>query len=145
MTDTFTPSQRRAIMSRVRNHGTLPELVVRKALHAIGYRFRLTSKDIPGKPDIVLPKYRTVIFVNGCFWHGHPDCRRSRRPTTNTDFWNLKLDRNILRDMAVRREISAAGWSSITVWECETKNTDNLRTKLLSLLPKRVVDHDEEA
>ena len=123
----------------------MPELVVRKALHAIGYRFRLTSKDIPGKPDIVLPKYRTVIFVNGCFWHGHPDCRRSRRPTTNTDFWNLKLDRNILRDMAVRREISAAGWSSITVWECETKNTDNLRTKLLSLLPKRVVDHDEEA
>src|SRR5262245_34234702 len=98
MADRFTAEQRSRNMSRVRGRDTQPEIIVRKLLHRLGYRFRLHRKGLPGKPDIVLPKYRTAIFVHGCFWHGHPGCRRSARPTTNVEFWNRKIDGNVERD-----------------------------------------------
>lgn len=109
-------------MAQVKSENTSPELAIRKLLHRLGYRFRLHRKDLPGKPDIVLPKHKTVIFVHGCFWHGHLGCRRAARPTSNTDFWNAKLDRNIERDRNARKELKKLGWRVITIWECEIKN-----------------------
>lgn len=129
MTDTVSPAQRSRNMARVRNRNTAPELLVRKTLHHLGYRFRLHRKDLPGCPDIVLPKYRTAIFVHGCFWHGH-DCRRGRRPQTHTEFWNAKLDKNLARDAAGRRALEALGWSVLVVWECETRDTAGLADRL---------------
>jgi len=121
-------------MSRVSGKNTKPELVVRSLLHSMGYRFRLHRKDLPGKPDITLPKYHKVIFVHGCFWHGHTDCPRSKRPTTNEKFWRVKLDKNIERDKVIISSIRELGWSVLTVWACEVKDTDKLKNKLLSFL-----------
>ena len=117
-------------MAQVKSENTSPELAVRKLLHRLGYRFRLHRKDLPGKPDIVLPKYKTVIFVHGCFWHGHPGCKRAARPTSNTDFWNKKLDRNIERDRKAREELEKTGWRVITIWECEIKNAEKVEERL---------------
>ncbi len=103
-------------MAQVKSENTSPELAIRKLLHRLGYRFRLHRKDLPGKPDIVLPKYNTVIFVHGCFWHGHTGCKRAARPTSNTDFWNKKLDRNIERDRKAREELEKMDWRVITIW-----------------------------
>lgn len=105
-------------MSLVRSRDTSPELAVRQALHAAGYRFRLHRKDLPGRPDIVLPRYRTAVQVHGCFWHGH-QCRRGRRvPSTNTDYWQAKIRRNRDRDAAAAQDLATGGWRVITVWEC---------------------------
>jgi DNA mismatch endonuclease (patch repair protein) len=105
------------MMSKVRGRDTEPEIRVRSALHAAGYRFRLHRRDLPGRPDLVLPRYRTVVFVHGCFWHGH-DCRRGRKPSSNTGFWDAKLARNVERDQAAAKALAAAGWIVETVWEC---------------------------
>ncbi len=113
-------------MAQVKSENTSPELAIRKLLHRLGYRFRLHRKDLPGKPDIVLPKYKTVIFVHGCFWHGHPGCKRAARPASNTDFWNKKLDRNIERDHKAREELEKLGWRVMTIWECEIKNAEKV-------------------
>jgi DNA mismatch endonuclease (patch repair protein) len=121
------------MMAKVRNRDTAPEILVRKILHAAGFRFRLYRRDLPGRPDIVLPRHRKVIFVHGCFWHGH-DCPRGKRPTTNMEFWNAKLDKNIARDAAVRAELEKLGWSVLTVWECETKDRVTLTKTLLRFL-----------
>lgn len=131
MADKFTAEKRSEIMSKVRGENTKPEIKVRKLLHSMGYRFRLHRCDLPGKPDIVMPKYRAVVFVNGCFWHGCPTCRRAR-PKTNEDYWNRKLDRNIQRDQENYRKLKEAGWRVIIVWECETKdkNIASLRERL---------------
>lgn len=107
-------------MASVKSKDTTPELTVRRTLHALGYRFRLHRKDLPGRPDIVLPRHRIVIFVHGCFWHGHR-CRRGRRPTSNLRFWNTKLDLNIRRDRLARRKLKALRWQSIVIWECQTR------------------------
>ncbi len=101
--DMFTPEKRSQIMSRVRSKNTKPELEVRSALHAMGYRFRLHRKDLPGKPDVVLPKYRTALFVHGCFWHQHPGCRKATLPKNNANFWREKLEGNVARDARIRR------------------------------------------
>jgi DNA mismatch endonuclease (patch repair protein) len=119
--DTLTPAQRSEIMGRVRATNTRPELAVRRLLHRMGYRFRLHRADLPGKPDIVLPRYRIAIFVHGCFWHGHR-CRRGRRPTSNTAFWSRKLDANMRRDLAVRRALRRLGWRPIAIWECSIRS-----------------------
>lgn len=132
--DVFSREKRSQIMSRVSGKNTKPELVVRSLLHSMGYRFRLHRKDLPGKPDITLPKYHKVIFVHGCFWHGHTDCPRSKRPTTNEKFWRVKLDKNIERDKVIISSIRELGWSVLTVWACEVKDTDKLKNKLLSFL-----------
>jgi DNA mismatch endonuclease (patch repair protein) len=112
-------------MAAIRGADTRPELIVRKALHARGFRYRLHAKDIPGKPDIVLPKYGAAIFVHGCFWHGH-DCPLFKWPKTRKEFWREKIGRNKARDIAVRRELGAGGWRLAVVWECALKGRGRL-------------------
>lgn len=113
-------AKRSRIMASIHSRDTKPELMVRRYLFACGFRFRLAHPRLPGRPDIVLRKYRTVIFVNGCFWHGH-DCPAFRLPKTNTDFWRRKIERNRRRDADVQRRLAQMGWHCITVWECQLK------------------------
>ena len=117
----MTPEQRFNCMSHNRANNTGPELCLRHALWHLGFRYRLNDKRLPGSPDIVLPKYRTVIFVHGCFWHGHKGCPNYTVPKTNTDFWTAKIARNQERDQEVWRQLEAKGWFVIVVWECELK------------------------
>jgi len=127
MADKFLKDERSWIMSQVHSYNTSPEIKVRKLLHSMGFRFRLHRKDLPGKPDIVLPKYQTVIFVHGCFWHGCPSCHRARiRPKANSEYWNKKLDRNMQRDKENQVSLDALGWRTLVVWECETKKKNLL-------------------
>lgn len=134
--DRVSKSTRSRLMSRVKGRDTQPEKLVRSLLHRLGYRFRLHRADLPGKPDIALPKYRKAIFVHGCFWHQHPGCQRAKRPSSNEEFWNDKLDRNVARDRKNRKELKKLGWSHLIVWECKTKDVDNLRDQLISFVDK---------
>ena len=120
MADTKTPAERSENMSRIRSTNTKPEEIIRKYLFSHGFRYRKNDKRYPGKPDIVLPQYRTIIFVNGCFWHMH-GCSRSRLPRSNQDYWKPKIERNIQRDAANQQKLEADGWKVIVVWECELK------------------------
>lgn len=106
-------------MSRIRSKDTAPEMILRSMLHRSGYRFRIHDRRLPGRPDIVLPKYRTVIFVNGCFWHRHEGCQKAYSPKTRMDFWETKFKDTIERDMRKKTELESLGWKVITVWECE--------------------------
>ena len=119
--DKLSPQQRHNNMAAIHGKDTKPEMVVRRYLWGHGYRYRLNHPRLPGKPDIVMRKYRTCIFVNGCFWHGHVGCRYYTIPKTNTEFWVNKVKRNKERDLKVRHELAAMGWHSITIWECELK------------------------
>ncbi len=110
------------MMSGIRSRDTKPEIIVRKYLHAAGMRFRLSPANLPGKPDIVLAKYRTVVLVHGCFWHQHAGCRFAARPASNRQFWADKLGANVLRDKRVQRQLRKAGWNVIVVWECQTRS-----------------------
>lgn len=132
--DRHTPEQRKRNMSAVKSKNTKPEILVRKALHAMGYRFRLHVKDLPGKPDIVLPKYKTVIFVNGCFWHRHEGCKYASTPTTNVDFWEAKFKENTTRDKQKTVLLESDGWKVVVLWTCEIKKEDELKARLQSLL-----------
>ena len=134
MADAVSKAVRSQIMSNVPQRNTSPERLVRSFLHRLGYRFRLHRRDLPGSPDIVLPKHRIAIFVHGCFWHQHRGCRKSRRPASNTDYWNPKLDAIVLRDKKKIRELKALGWQVIVVWQCEAQNIKSLSRKL-ALLP----------
>lgn len=120
MVDSLTPEQRSAQMSRIRGSNTKLEVLVRKGLHARGLRYRLGGAKLPGRPDIVLPKYRTVVFVHGCFWHGH-DCPLYRLPKTRPEFWAEKIGKNRARDQRVTSELEAIGWRVLTVWECSLR------------------------
>lgn len=122
MADTKTPAERSENMSRIRSTNTKPEEIVRKYLFSHGFRYRKNDKRYPGKPDIVLPKYRTIIFVNGCFWHMH-GCSRSRLPRSNQEYWKPKIERNIQRDVEDQQKLGADGWKVIVVWECELKKS----------------------
>ncbi|TDQ11396.1 very short patch repair endonuclease [Pedobacter metabolipauper] len=122
MADVHSKEVRSYNMSKIRSKDTKPELLVRKFLHANGFRYRLHVKDLPGKPDIVLPKYKTVIFVHGCFWHGHEGCRYYVVPKTNIEYWLPKIKKNICRDEMAEKALKLLGWSVITIWECELKN-----------------------
>ena len=117
----MTPAQRHRCMSRIRGKNTKPEILVRRGLHARGFRFRLQARNLPGRPDIVLPKYKVAIMVNGCFWHGHKDCRYATKPKTNEEFWQSKIMRNRHRDEVTTAHLEALGWTVITIWECELK------------------------
>lgn len=117
-------------MSRIRSRDTKPELAVRSALHSLGYRFRLHRKDLPGRPDIVLPKYRTVVLVHGCFWHRHPGCKYTYNPKSRVEFWQKKFNQNVARDHAVDSALKMAGWNVLVVWECETRDLKALRDHL---------------
>ncbi len=124
--DKISRKQRSKNMAAVRGKNTSPELRVRRMLHSMGYRFRLHRKNLPGKPDIVLPKYRLCIFVNGCFWHQHPGCKRATIPETRKEIWKKKFCQNKKRDELSLIELSKLGWQVCTIWECETKNPDTL-------------------
>lgn len=134
--DRLTPEARSHNMSRVRPMNTGPERYVRSFLHRAGLRFRCHVSRLPGCPDIVLSKYRTVVFVHGCFWHQHPGCRRARMPTTNSRFWKLKLSKNIARDRVVRQALRRAGWHVHVIWSCELR-----RSRRLTLLTKEIRLH----
>ena len=125
--------QRSRNMSAIKSKNTKPEIKVRKILHSMGYRFRLHSKDLPGSPDIVLPKYKTVIFVHGCFWHRHENCKYASTPKTRKEFWNKKFTENKKRDSEIQEKIKILDWRSIVIWECETKNIENLRDKIIDV------------
>ena len=126
--------QRSRNMSAIKSKNTKPEITVRKLLHSMGYRFRIHSKNLPGSPDIVLPKYKTVIFVHGCFWHRHENCKYASTPKTRQEFWNKKFTTNIDRDLVIQNKIKNLNWRSIVIWECETKNMENLRYKIIDVL-----------
>ena len=121
MADVHTPEQRSYNMSRIQGRNTKPEEIVRKYLFSQGFRYRKNDKRYPGTPDIVLPKYKTIIFVNGCFWHGHNGCRYFIWPQNNADFWKNKITRNIERDTLNYDKLKASGWKVILVWECDLK------------------------
>jgi len=121
-------------MSAIKGKNTKPEMLVRSIVHNMGFRFRLHSNRLPGKPDLVLSKHRKVIFVNGCFWHGHEGCKRSIRPTTNTVFWDAKLGKNVRRDAERKVELALSGWQVLVVWQCETRNRESLVEKLSAFL-----------
>ncbi len=121
-------------MSRVAGKDTKPEMIVRKIVHGMGYRYRLHSKKLPGRPDLVLARHKKVVLVHGCFWHGHEDCKRSKRPSSNTEFWNEKIEKNIARDTKVKKELESLGWNILTVWECETKKVEVLELRIRRFL-----------
>lgn len=139
MTDIMTKSKRSALMRQIRTRNTMPELVVRRKLHAAGFRFRLHRKSLPGAPDIVLPRFNTCIFVHGCFWHGH-HCAKGKRPATNVQFWREKLEKNAERDRQNQKALSRMGWQVFIVWECQIDQDvlsvinylNNSRTKMLA-------------
>lgn len=123
--------QRSANMRAVKGKDTKPEVAVRRVLHRMGFRFRLQRRDLPGRPDIVIPGCRLTIFVHGCFWHRHADCSKATTPKTRIDFWNAKFEANATRDERVEAELVAAGWKVLVVWECQTKKPDDLIGALL--------------
>jgi DNA mismatch endonuclease (patch repair protein) len=133
-TDVFDAAARSAVMRKVKGRDTGPEMRVRKALTALGARYRLHRKDLPGSPDIVMPGRRLALFVHGCFWHGHDCPRGARVPKANRDYWTAKVGRNRARDVRVQDELRAGGWRVETLWECEIKTTDALRDRLEALL-----------
>ena len=133
MVDTRTQKQRSAIMRSVRTKNTGPEILVRRKLHALGYRFRLHRKDLPGKPDIVLPVRRKAIFVHGCFWHGH-DCPKGRLPKSKLEYWEPKIKANIERDRKRLAELRTLGWSVLVLWQCQIVQQNLLESKLLRFL-----------
>lgn len=141
MTDTLSPGQRSERMGRVRNKDTKPELRVRRLVHAMGYRFRLHRKDLPGKPDLVFPSRQAVILVHGCFWHRHPDpaCPLTRTPKSRLEFWGPKFESNRARDIRNEAELTRLGWRVLTVWECGLRDVEGLRRTIEAFLGPRGV------
>ena len=136
MADTVTPERRSEIMSRIKSGDTKPELAVRRLTHAMGYRYRLHRKDLPGKPDLVFAGRRKVIFVHGCFWHQHadPSCPLARRPKSNRDFWLPKLRRNAERDAETQRRLADLGWQVLVLWECEVGASQRIANRIRRFL-----------
>lgn len=133
-TDNLSIEDRKRTMRSVRSQGTKPELIVRRLVFKLGFRYRLNRKDLPGKPDLVFAKLHKVVFVHGCFWHGH-DCKAgAKRPKTNIDYWDKKLRRNRERDLLHYQQLSDLGWCYLVVWECELKDISALEAKLLAFL-----------
>jgi len=138
MVDIYSKSKRSEIMARIRSKDTSPELFLRKFLFSNGFRYRVCRKDLPGKPDLLLPKYRTAIFVNGCFWHGH-SCKigsKKRMPKSNSEYWNEKIRGNIFRDKQHHKELKKMGWRVIVVWECEIQNGKRIMKELIPLIKR---------
>ena len=131
--DIFSEEQRSYVMSRVGSKNTKPELIVRSYLHRLGFRFKIHEKKLPGRPDVVLPKHRCVVFVNGCFWHRHKGCPRATMPSTRVDFWQSKFEKNIARDQKNLSLLKKAKWKGCLVWECEIDKISRRKKKLLEL------------
>ena len=134
LTDIFTKKKRSEIMSRISGKETKPEILVRKLLFANGFRYRKNDKRYPGKPDIVLPKYKTVIFINGCFWHGHKNCKKANLPKTNYEFWKNKIDENIQRDKKIYEQLKVQGWNVLILWQCQLNNQNNIKRTIDKLI-----------
>jgi len=134
MADVFSKKKRSWIMGRVKSENTRPEMRVRRRLHALGFRFRLHRKDLPGRPDLTLPKRRTVIFVHGCFWHSHPGCKHAALPASNRQYWERKIDRNVERDLENQKLLAEQGWRVLVLWECRIKTPEALDAELAPLL-----------
>jgi DNA mismatch endonuclease Vsr len=134
MADRLTPAERSAHMARIKRSDTRPELVVRRLLHRLGYRFRIQLKGVPGRPDVALPKRRKAIYIHGCFWHAHRNCAISRIPKTRTEFWMAKFERNRKRDRRLERAALRAGWDCLTIWECEIDDEEKLTRRLRTYL-----------
>lgn len=132
--DKLTPERRSENMRRIKSKGMKPEMLVRRLVHALGYRYRLHRKDLPGKPDLVFGPRRKAIFVHGCFWHQHADCREGRPPGSNTAYWSPKLKRNVERDAEHLAGLKAQGWDTLVIWECETKDAKALAQHLKKFL-----------
>jgi DNA mismatch endonuclease (patch repair protein) len=130
MPDSLTPEERSEHMRRIRKTDTKPEVRVRRVAHALGYRFRLHRRDLPGTPDLVFPRLRKAILVHGCFWHQHEGCRLARMPKARPEYWKPKLERNRARDKEARRALEAAGWRVLTIWECETTDLEALSERV---------------
>jgi DNA mismatch endonuclease (patch repair protein) len=136
--DTFTPNERSRVMRQVRGRDTGPEMVVRRLVHSMGFRYRLHCRELPGNPDLVFPSRRKIIFVHGCFWHGHA-CRSGRnRPSSNTGYWIPKLERNKARDRANRKQLKRLGWDVLVVWECQLKRAGGIAARILRFLEHSV-------
>lgn len=135
MTDSLTPDARSRNMAKIRGRDTGPEMRVRSAAHGVGLRFRLYRRGLPGTPDLVFPSRRVALFVHGCFWHRHPGCRFAYTPKSRVDFWEAKFEGNVSRDLRKNEDLEAAGWKSVTIWECETREPD----KLSEIIRDRVV------
>lgn len=143
--DVFSPEKRSKIMSLVKSRDTKPELKVRSALHRLGYRFRVHRRDMPGSPDIVLPKYRTVVLVHGCFWHQHAGCKKATIPKTNHAKWQQKLERNVRRDQEAIADLEAGGWNVVVLWECDLRKHFSLEvSKLNEVLRSQSKDLQQE-
>jgi len=128
--DHLSPDKRSALMARVRSRNTTPEIAVRSAAHKAGYRFRLHRKDLPGSPDLTLPRHRLAVFVHGCFWHQHSGCRRATMPSSNTPKWIEKFRVNRARDAKAAKELEALGWKVLVIWECETRSSSDITSKI---------------
>ena len=133
-TDVYPPAKRSAVMAAVKGRDTKPELIVRKLLWRLGARYRLHRRDLPGSPDIVMPGRKLVVFVHGCFWHGHDCARGARVPKTNRDYWTAKVERNRARDVEARAKLEAAGWRVEVVWECALKDAAELEARMREVL-----------
>lgn len=136
MADIFTEKKRSQIMALISGKETQPEILVRRFLFNKGFRFRKNVKTLPGKPDIVLPKYKTAILIHGCFWHGHTNCSKATLPTSNIDFWQTKINSNTERDKRVKQELRKSGWRVITIWECKLKNKKAFENSMDKLIQK---------
>lgn len=127
------------MMSGIKGKNTKPELLLRSALHKLGFRFRIQRKDLPGKPDIVLPKYKTIIFVHGCFWHRHPGCTYAYTPKSNIEFWTNKLEGNVIRDRLTEKALEEMGWRILIVWECEVKTLVENNARLRAMITEEKI------
>ena len=134
MTDIVDSDKRSEIMSRIRGRDTKPELIVRRIAHRLGYRFRLYQKDLPGSPDLVFPRHRSVIMVHGCFWHRHPGCKHAASPKTRVQFWKTKFEKNVVRDRRIASALWDLGWRMLVIWECETKDHEAVAARIASYL-----------
>jgi DNA mismatch endonuclease (patch repair protein) len=132
--DTVSTARRSEMMSRIKGKDTKPELMVRRVAHDLGFRFRLYRKDLPGSPDLVFPRLKLALFVHGCLWHRHEDCRYAYSPKTNVEFWTRKFKNNVLRDIRAREGLEAMGWRVAVIWECETADAVELRQNLRAIL-----------
>lgn len=135
MVDSLTPEARSRNMAKIRGRDTGPEMLVRRAAHALGLRFRLHRRDLPGTPDLVFPGRRIALFVHGCFWHRHPGCRMAYSPKSRVDFWQTKFDGNVERDARKQRELAEAGWTAVVIWECETRD----QARLAGIIRERIM------
>ena len=136
--DKLTPEQRSRLMGRVKSRDTTPELIVRRLIHAMGFRYVLHDKRLPGRPDLVFPRFKKIIFVNGCFWHFHEGCRYATIPTSRTEFWQKKLERNRERDAGDLILLTEQGWKVLTIWQCELKNIKSIQERIGRFLGQKV-------